>query len=348
MMLPPALAEGLNKAMAEARAEGFAQGYEQGRTDERAGWRAALRSLLGDGPDVEQDTRAGVGATAPRPPSEGRSELEVAPMAAPDGKAADGPLPVAEVETPAQPGGVTPPPEPPVAAVRQKAARPRAHAADGGRGYRTKPRPPSWRTPERAALLDEAWPDGVPTDEIVRQMEADGGLPVPSANHVSIWAAERGKRRSKEFRLKQAQDAGRLGGRKLGPENQARGVEAARARVEAAARLRPSPAERLPPAGDNSGARDVPGIAAPPAGDNSGALGAPAVAPPHAASPGAAPKRVMPRLPEPAENGRVYASFSEIREWAAFMGIAYDGSNMDMVNRRRAAMGAPPVVQDGT
>lgn len=85
--------------------------------------------------------------------------------------------------------------------------------------------------------------------------------------------------------------------------NGARGVEAARVRVEAA---------DVPEVSDDGPAR-------PPA---------------------------PPPLPEPdADTGKIYAAFGEVRAWAGFFGIRYDGGNMDQVNKLRAARGLPPLVQ---
>lgn len=51
-------------------------------------------------------------------------------------------------------------------------------------------------------------------------------------------------------------------------------------------------------------------------------------------------------LPSPSSDGKVYASFWAIRAWAEARGFAYDGSNMDQLNKRRAAAGLPLLVQD--
>lgn len=53
----------------------------------------------------------------------------------------------------------------------------------------------------------------------------------------------------------------------------------------------------------------------------------------------------VPRLPA-ASNGRHYCSFREIKAWAAHFGIAYNGANIEAVNRRRKLMRLLPVVQD--
>lgn len=58
-----------------------------------------------------------------------------------------------------------------------------------------------------------------------------------------------------------------------------------------------------------------------------------------------APPPAMP-LPSPASDGKVYATFWAIRAWAEARGFAYDGSNMDQLNKRRAAAGLPLLVQD--
>ena len=54
-----------------------------------------------------------------------------------------------------------------------------------------------------------------------------------------------------------------------------------------------------------------------------------------------------PALPPPdPRTGRIYVPFATIRALAAYHGFIYDGSNMDRVNRVRAAMNQPPLVQD--
>lgn len=58
------------------------------------------------------------------------------------------------------------------------------------------------------------------------------------------------------------------------------------------------------------------------------------------------PARIGPPvLPRPSA-GKVYASFREIRDWAQHYGIAFDGSNVHVVNAKRKALGLPPVVVD--
>lgn len=52
-------------------------------------------------------------------------------------------------------------------------------------------------------------------------------------------------------------------------------------------------------------------------------------------------------LPPPAPNGRIYAEFRVIRQWAENVGIEYDGSNMDRVNKWREAASLPMLVQEG-
>jgi hypothetical protein len=61
--------------------------------------------------------------------------------------------------------------------------------------------------------------------------------------------------------------------------------------------------------------------------------------------PVAAQRRRPPPLPSHDEDGLIRASFREIKEWAAFHGIAYNGANGDAVNRRRGLMGLRPVAQ---
>jgi hypothetical protein len=47
-------------------------------------------------------------------------------------------------------------------------------------------------------------------------------------------------------------------------------------------------------------------------------------------------------------NSKVPADFDQIATWSAARGIVFDGSNMDLVNRRRAGLGMKPFVLDGT
>lgn len=167
-----------------------------------------------------------------------------------------------------------------------------------------------WRTAERRALLLEAWSEGVSTPEIIAQMEALPGDPLPKdkALHVGVWAAELGRKRPPGFRSEVA-----------------RGVNAARQETAAAPKA-------AAPAGPGEAAALE--RAAPPSQ-------LPALVVPVAS---AAPK--PPPLPAPAEDGTVYASFAQLRAWAGFYAIAYDGSNVDRLNKFRAAKGLPPVVQD--
>lgn len=63
---------------------------------------------------------------------------------------------------------------------------------------------------------------------------------------------------------------------------------------------------------------------------------------------GGNPKAAVIPLPEPREDGKVYTSFYNIRAWAGVYGIAYDGTNMDRVNKLRIAKSLPLLVQDET
>jgi len=54
-----------------------------------------------------------------------------------------------------------------------------------------------------------------------------------------------------------------------------------------------------------------------------------------------------PPLPEPAENGKIYACFRAIRGWAEQRGFEYDGTNMHRLNMIRAAANMPLLVQEG-
>ncbi len=72
----------------------------------------------------------------------------------------------------------------------------------------------------------------------------------------------------------------------------------------------------------------------------------PAIAPTAPRTDGTNPKAAAVQLPPPRENGKVYTSFPNIRAWAGIYNIAYDGSNIDKVNKLRAAKGLPPLVQE--
>ena len=88
--------------------------------------------------------------------------------------------------------------------------------------------------------------------------------------------------------------------------------------------------------------RVAPAVAAPPAPE---LLNSRATAAPLPPLPSAPTLPVPPRLPDPASNGRVYATFAQIRAWSAHWHLAYDGGNMDAVNRLRAQFRLPEVVQ---
>jgi hypothetical protein len=80
---------------------------------------------------------------------------------------------------------------------------------------------------------------------------------------------------------------------------------------------------------------------------------APVAAP--ASSVVAAPAAPPPKPPAPVlsgidarplnHNGKIEATYSEIRDWAARQHIKYDGGNMDLVNKARSIMRRPPFVQ---
>lgn len=159
-----------------------------------------------------------------------------------------------------------------------------------------------WRTPERAAVVRELWPQGVPRDEVLARLHALPGDPV-EPSRLSVWAAEMGVKRPEGWaaastsRVMARAVAARSKPEAVAASNVQRGVEAARERI--AVSLVPE-----------------------------------------------APRPVAPALPPVAETGRVYASFQELRAWAGFYGLAYDGSDVERLNKFRAAKGLPPVVQD--
>jgi hypothetical protein len=222
MMLPPAIAEGLAQLTREAREAGYREGYAAGREQERGEWVRRVAALLPAGDDVE-NTTVETGATAPRPPREGRGEC--APIAAPDGTRADGPAPVAEAVTPSQAGGVVSPPElpaapPPVAPV--VAAPVLAGAGRGGRqrvGYRTA---------GRLALLRTEYPAGTYAHVLLPMLNALPGPPVPDSTALANWMREAGVRRPDGWDRSAAARAA------VAAKNQVRGVTAARKRIDAA------------------------------------------------------------------------------------------------------------------
>lgn len=74
----------------------------------------------------------------------------------------------------------------------------------------------------------------------------------------------------------------------------------------------------------------------------------PSIAPPGPRPEGTNPKAQVIDLPPPAANGKVYTTFYNIRAWAGVYGIAYDGSNLERVNKLRVAKSLPLLVQEGS
>jgi hypothetical protein len=238
------------------------------------------------------------------------------------------------------------------------------------------PKSPPWRTPEREAQLRADWGTPMPPGERVARLAALPGPPIPvRPNNIRFWAEQLGlgpiaaltgaalmagaiaARQGRTWRtpareaimremwptwataeairarldavdvdrvIPAAADistwAAALGIKRpagfrwsrhaVAEVNRARGVAAARERVAEAA-----PAEVLP-------------------------VEAPAVSSVSPIGRGA-----IPALPAAGDDGVVRASFGEVRAWALFFGIRYDGTNMDQVNRRRLGMRLPPITQ---
>jgi hypothetical protein len=169
-----------------------------------------------------------------------------------------------------------------------------------------------WRTPERQVILQETWPAGVDVAEIVTRMQALPGGPVLAAR-VSVWAAQLKLARPEEHKAKLAR--------------------------ERMARIRDTRWVKAPAAPAQDGAAVA--AAAGPVSDPPARPVAVVPEPARVAAPAAAKP---PPLPD-AVDGLVRASFREIRAWAAYFGIRYDGANVDVVNRRRVGLGLTPVAQ---
>lgn len=226
-----------------------------------------------------------------------------------------------------------------------------------------------WRTPARAAILKETWEAGVDVFEIAERMNALPGGPVLH-RRLSVWAAQLNLKRPQEYidrmareRMVRVQKA-RWGERpqdadqdtragvagaaaSVGPSTEAGGRPPAKAveedagqdtdsRNESSVPPAPQPIGRPPNTGGE--AVSVPAQA-------SAELRPPAPPEPPSAAAPAPVRRAAPKLPPPDADGLIRASFREIKEWAEFYGIAYNGANGDAVNRRRALMGLRPVAQ---
>ena len=174
-----------------------------------------------------------------------------------------------------------------------------------------KPKRMKWGTAARDAVLREHIPAGTAKRDIMRLLEAASpDVPMPREwQHVLARSNRLGLRRPETegtTRLLRARAAKRQQVA-VAVSNQARGAALAQARVEAAPRPTPALAASAPPD----------------------------------------PPRSPPTLPDPdPATGRIYAPFAAIRAWAGFYGLPYDGSNMDQVNKLRAAKGLRPLVQD--
>jgi hypothetical protein len=172
---------------------------------------------------------------------------------------------------------------------------------------------PRWSSPARDAVLREHWPLNTPPDAIwALLVAAEPERPMPKVkDYIAQRAAYIGlKRPASRFAEKMA---------------------AARAARRGAVTV----PEDIPAA--------IP--AAAPAGPRE-ALAVDQAPPPSQPAPVASAPR-PPQLP-PASGGKVYARFADIRAWAGFFGVPYDGGNLDRVNKLRAAKGLPPLVQDDT
>ena len=215
-----------------------------------------------------------------------------------------------------------------------------------------------WRTPERLAVLKETWEQGVDVEVIVARMLALPGGPV-LAPRVSVWASGLGLSRPewhaaklarertarlRDTRWVKAADASpadlveqdtRAGvaGVAASEGSPVQGGGAVSAPMEAADGAVPDMALPQPKAATPAQA----GGEAAPSGSRPPAPPEPPVAPRVTAPP--------PKLPAPS-NGRVHASFREIKAWAGHYGILYTGGNIDAVNNRRRLMKLAPLVED--
>jgi len=172
-----------------------------------------------------------------------------------------------------------------------------------------------WRTPARAAILKATWEAGVDVSEIAERMRA---LPGGEVKHrsLSVWAAAMGLKRPQEYKDR------------LARERMVRVQKVRWGRAPAAAAQDGAAMERVAAAAGS--------VSDPPA--------RPVAVVPEPARVAATAPAKPPPLPD-AVDGLVRASFREIRAWAAHYGIRYDGGNADVVNRRRAGLGLPPVAQ---
>lgn len=348
--------DAMGDVIADAREEGWRAGYSAGRIEARREMNGRLRALILDedvgasipqpadagpvdcsgmhalidevfGPE-RQDTGAGVASTDAGPPA---GELETAPQAGdephapnelPIADAADAPVAQADAdeddaeETAAAVPAAAPQGPRAEPALNQAPPPPQQDSAvapscapRSGRGI--KGGASSWRTPEREVVMRKHWPGGTLHDDVVRLLEELPGGPVPRGSGVGVWAADLGLRRPPGFM-----------------------TQFNRKPRSAAAPPQPAPARPAQPAAAPS--RERP------------AASHPSILPPGAPLSGVNPKAAAIPLPKPHDDGKVYTSFHNIRAWAGIYGIAYDGSNMDRVNKLRAAKSLPLLLQDET
>ena len=200
---------------------------------------------------------------------------------------------------------------PPVPQYRQSVRR---WAMDNGIEPPARPAT-TWRNPLRAEVLRRDWPAGVNVHAIKAAMAELPGLALPHGIVcLGTWAGDLGLRRPE----------GHVGVvNRVTPREIAAGTAAA---PKAAAPAGPGEAVAV------SQAPPPPQPPRPVA-----VLPAPSPAPPQRAP--------VPKLPMPS-GGRHYCSFREIKAWAAHFDIAYNGANIEAVNKRRKLMGLLPVVQD--
>jgi hypothetical protein len=219
-------------------------------------------------------------------------------------------------------------------ANRAEADRACVHPAEiGPRAKRNRPGeyPNSPWTAERQALAFKRYPDEGASADLLADINGLPGPPV-TAGKLMQWASRNRVR--------------------LGPELlrrlQLRNAEAARA---ALAKRRASPAALRPVATSSLPAAAVPArppVIAPPPTPRAPAAVAPLPKP-------VAPPQPKPPAPAPALagidarplncNGKIEATFAEVRDWAARQRIKYDGGNMDLVNKSRAFLRRAPFVQ---
>lgn len=166
---------------------------------------------------------------------------------------------------------------------------------------------PLWRTPEREAQMRADWGVVMSPTERRARLEAHPGPALPKDwSNLADWGAQLGLGRVATVSLADRAAQARAA---FQAQREARAGNVQQNPVVTPARVSPPPALLAQ------------------------------VAPPNPPNP------PVPKLPTPS-NGRHYCSFREIKAWAAHYDIAYNGANIEAVNKRRKLMGLLPLVQD--